>query len=415
MEGQTRANRDRPAQADVHAPEVAVGKTTQQDTTADDAADASMFASAEWEAIAHLDADVDADADGDGDGDADLESAPEPAAALRAADAPEPTAEAATAPAPAAPAPAAATAATPPIPDVPDAPQHRGRNERHLKKPRKKNMTAKTDKYNVRSIRSNPTAPKRPGPQKMYTVNGSGAQRYIITRGKQTKVADTVPGGAEVALNVSKVTKLRVDGKNRDCVMCWFGVQGSAWIPIASLADDAKEKTEIRNAVNKLAAKWEPAVASTKGAKRLTFRAITDPIAKPDAYDRENYILGHQSGTGNNSEDYLLRNAPVAPGATQQRYYYNICMNLPQNDAPPVAVDIANPGDHFFVPPGKTFRREICIYGKKRRDSNQLQTWVYGFVAKKQGGKFVPDTSRAGWVPLRTLKGALPSAKTPKK
>ena len=41
--------------------------------------------------------------------------------------------------------------------------------------------------------------------------------------------------------------------------------------------------------------------------------------------------------------------------------------------------------------------------------------WVYGFVAKKQGGKFVPDTSRAGWVPLRTLKGALPSKKAPKK
>jgi hypothetical protein len=105
----------------------------------------------------------------------------------------------------------------------------------------------------------------------------------------------------------------------------------------------------------------------------------------------------------------------VSPGAAEQRYYYNICMNLPQSDAPPVAVDIANPGDHFFVPPGSTFRREISIYGKGRRDSNQLQMWVYGFVAKKQGGKFVPDTSRAGWVPLRTLKGALPSKRTPRR
>ncbi len=397
--------RDQP-QAEHKGPaQDAVGKTTQQ-AQAEKQADASMFAGAEWEAIAFLDADgpeaEEHESEHEGDGDAELRAAPEPA--------PEPEAE----PTEAAPE-ATAAAAPPPIPDVPDDPRHQGRNERTLKKPRKKNMTAKTDKYNVRSIRSNPVSPKRPGPQKKYTVNGAGAHRYVIVAGRQTKVADFIPGGAEVALNPSRTTKLRVDKKWRQCVLCWFGVQGSAWMPIASLADDAGQKSEITKSVNKLAKKWEPAVASTKGAKRLTFRPVSDPIGKADDYDRENYILGHQSGVGNNAEDYVLRNAPVAPTDPKQRYYYNVCMNLPQNDAPPVATDIANPGDHFFVPPGRTFRREICIYGKSRRDSNQLQMWVYGFVAKKSGGKWVPDTTRAGWVPLRTLKGALPSKKTPKK
>ena len=204
-----------------------------------------------------------------------------------------------------------------------------------------------------------------------------------------------------VALNASETTLLKVGNTTERCVLVWASVQGSAWIPISSLADNAQEATEIQHSVDKLAKKWSPAVASTSGTRRFKFRPLGDKIATPDDYDKTNYILGHQSGTGNNVEDYLQRFAPDGVGG--ERHYYNICMNLPQNDAPPVAIDIANPGEVFFVKKGRNFQREISIFNKSARATVQLQKWVYGFIGKQVGNKWVPDPTRVGWVPLRVL------------
>lgn len=80
-------------------------------------------------------------------------------------------------------------------------------------------------------------------------------------------------------------------------------------------------------------------------------------------------------------------------------------MNLPSQGTPPVAIDTTKPGDVFFIPDGKQFRREIAIYQLRGTRSRRRQTWVYGMVGKQDAQRtWQPDDKRRGWVPLRVVK-----------
>lgn len=85
------------------------------------------------------------------------------------------------------------------------------------------------------------------------------------------------------------------------------------------------------------------------------------------------------------------------------RDYYNLALNLPQADAPSVAVDAAEPGRSFFVPKGSTFKRKVGKYEAGAPRAKKFFTWVYGFMGKEVKGKIQPDHSRRGWVPIECL------------
>lgn len=277
--------------------------------------------------------------------------------------------------------------------------------ETKLRKARKgKQLWAKQDRYNVRSVKSNNSKPKRPGPKGYFQLKPEGSDRYRITTGSTATAVDHVHGGAPLALNPARSRPLKIPGRKGKptCVLAWYSTQGSAWLPADAFAAGAGTVT---SKINKLAKRWAPEDARGK-TKQFKFRAAGSEIAKPDAYDVKSHILKQRVGsTGNNTEDYLERpRQRVGQGDTiAQAAYYNVCMNLPQSDAPPVASDIAHPGDRFFVLQGATFRRSVSIFEPGKSTSNRVQTWVYGFVGTKAGKRWVPDHSRRGWVPLRVL------------
>ncbi|MBA3821111.1 MAG: hypothetical protein H0X17_19660 [Deltaproteobacteria bacterium] len=314
------------------------------------------------------------------------------------------------APAPAAPAPAASAA------PVPTGPAHRGKFERRVKKA--SSHFAKQDAYNKRRIRghakTNPNQIGRPGvrvgTQDKMDIVPATALRYRIVEGNKGEAVDQISkaeiaAGQRLALNPARVRMLVTDGQPpRPYVLCWYGIQSSAWIGLHDLAGN---QHNIRVAVEKQAKAWGPKRASAKNVKRMQFRPVDDPIAKIDASDDRDYILQNQKGVGNNVADYLAHQTPTkfaAPGAPT-RQSYNVTMNLPQADAPPVAIDVVAPGDFFFVVRGKQFQREIAIYAPRAKQSKRRQTWVYGFVAKQDtAGRPTPDKARFGWVPLRCVK-----------
>jgi hypothetical protein len=163
-------------------------------------------------------------------------------------------------------------------------------------------------------------------------------------------------------------------------------------------------------------------------AVEMKFRLLDDPIGTADHLDDQRYIVpGQKSKGGNRVGDYLgkslMRRArPGTPGraASQskrlehanndqpidlqgKRGTFNVTMNLPKDRTPPVAIDVAHPGDSFFVPKGKTFRREISLYRRTKTSSTVRQAWVFGFLGRDEGARKVADEKRRGWVPLRVL------------
>jgi hypothetical protein len=76
-------------------------------------------------------------------------------------------------------------------------------------------------------------------------------------------------------------------------------------------------------------------------------------------------------------------------------------MALPQHGKVPTALDVARPGDHFFV----MQTREVPLYenGGSKRPA-RYSRWAFGCMGKRAAsGAWEPDRSRRGWVPLETL------------
>lgn len=290
-----------------------------------------------------------------------------------------------------------------------------------VKKKQAKPYFAKQDKYNKQGIVSNHKKNgkqlERPGirvdgSDKFRHKGADNSARYEIgpdgvTAVPLDKVADKQ---YELAINPVPPRKLKLPGSGMAwCVLTFYRKingskkvgHGPGWMPVASIRVKGGER-----ALNaKLRAKkgWKPASASTQNCEHYVFKN-----AKIDANGNSNliskttsnsYIRPGQKSSEDKVRHYLQRKVGT-------RNYYNVSLNLPQPDAPPVAADFAKPGDHFFVPNGKEnlFERQVGVFKKKARKTASKFSWVYGFLAKSDGhGGFVPDRKRRGWVPKCAL------------
>jgi hypothetical protein len=270
----------------------------------------------------------------------------------------------------------------------------------------------------------------------------------MIKSGRKAEVVDKIwerdlqrgnsKKGGRLALNPSAVRKLMINGVEVECIMSWSGGQSAAWIAIKDLR--GASVGAIR-AASRRAEKLRPKNTTDQARDRaveMKFRSIPnpkdeqapqDPIGVADDLDRQRYIVpGQKSKHGNAVGDYLGKRVPRrenegrrgrAAGQSRRieaannnqpvdlenvkRSTFNVTMNLPKDRTPPVAIDVAHPGDSFFVPRGKTFRREISLYRRRKTASKVRQTWVFGFIGRDSGTGKVADESRRGWVPLRVL------------
>lgn len=172
----------------------------------------------------------------------------------------------------------------------------------------------------------------------------------------------------------------------------------TAWMRVADLDGKAKD---IKLACTQAAKHWNPKAASkSEMLDSYEFRPFDDPVAMHDSQDDSGYIFPNCRGTANKASDYLQR----SNDRKKEHAYINICQSLPQKDAPPVPIDVARPGDCFFIPRNYSFHREIAVYSLNPERSTRWQMWVYGFMGKLVNGQWVADRSRFGWVPLRTVK-----------
>jgi len=324
---------------------------------------------------------------------------------------------------------------------------HKAPYERKTQKKHKHN--AKRDRYNrdvIEHHAGNQFQISRPGVRvggkdEMH-LKADFAYRYTITNGNKAQVVDKIwehelqhgndKEGARLALNPAHTRVLNINGVELECVLSWQGGQSAAWIAIDDLRGN---HAQIKRAVNQHAAKGQPKAAGKRerdNAKPMMFRAVAGP-ADADTIDRGRYIVPGQKGlVGNQVSDYLAKSvirrwdnssAPANAKAsaaskklqaqsqiqkpTGKRDMINVMANLPHDRAAAVAVDVAQPGNYFFVPRGNTFRREISMYKRTKTTSNLRQTWVYGFIGKTgSNGEQVADEHRRGWVPLRVLKSA---------
>lgn len=368
--------------------------------------------------------------DADDDDDDDAAFAPR-ATAAQASTAPPPTA---VAPAPA-----------------PQLPPHGRASDRHARPYERRVRKAsghdpKQDRYNRRGVRSRRAGNRhqigRPGVRVAgkdeFHLKNDFAYRFMITNGNHAEVVDKIwerdlehgrEEGQRLAINPAHSRKLMINGVQVECVMSWSGGQSAAWIAVRDLRGNTGA---IKRAVNGLARRWAPKAANKRArdrATRMTFRAADDPLVDADRLDDRRYVVpGQRSEGGNKVGDYYTKRVPRreqqgragtgGPASEQierrnggnaidlpnvKRETINIAMNLPKDKTPPVAVDVARPGDAFFVPKGQTFRREISMYRRRSQKSKLRQKWVYGFVGKDEGNRKVADEKRRGWVPLRVL------------
>lgn len=318
---------------------------------------------------------------------------------------------------------------------------------------------AKQDRYNDRDVHSNRVAKHRGKDGKLHAnpdqigrpglrvhgkdefhLRGEYAYRYQIVNGSKAVAVDKIwekelqhgqdKEGQRLALNPSAPRRLMIDGVGVWCVMSWAGAQSAAWIAIKDLEG---KFADIKGAASKLSKRWNPKDAGKSKrdhATEMKFRSVGDPLVTTDSADQGHYIVPGQKGkNGNEVGDYLVKDVlrRAQPGVTGKaaseskrlehhnkdapltlpngmRGLVSIVGNLPHDRTPPTAIDTAQPGvDSFFVPKGKTFRREISLYKRHKKKSTLRQTWVYGYVGRDQGTRKVADKNRRGWVPLRTL------------
>lgn len=295
----------------------------------------------------------------------------------------------------------AANAARPPIQEP--------ARERTLKNPRRGHFAA-TDSFNKKIKR-------RKGGKKGETIDRAGvrlggrdkfkvkrdAPRFVVVEGVATpkdKITKASLVKGRLAINPTTPRRLTLPDRSKPmCVLTWSGSKGAAFMPAKYLASGDASTSKILRAVRRDAKKKQPGHASAEEMKDATrYVFIDEPIAHPRGSDDKRYVVPDQKAAGANKIEHYLIN---------WQGKVNVVMNLPQPKVAPIAadvVDIGTPGQHFFVPHGEKFYRQIALYRRGTDTANVLHTFVFGYLAKIENNAIVPDRTRRGWVSLRVVK-----------
>lgn len=224
-----------------------------------------------------------------------------------------------------------------------------------------------------------------------WKLEGGTAARYRIVDGRTVEQVDTITDRVDIALNPAHVRTLDLPNVGaKKCVFVWARGMGAAWLPIDALRGAGKSK--IEGAVNRQANRTGPARAAAKREiHRYTFKDTG--AAKGSERDRNTWVRPNDGAKADLLSDYLAKKVD-----NRKRSFINVSQSLPQNDAAPIAIDFAQPGDPFFALKSSQFTREVPLFAKKAKRSRSTMKWVFGYL-----GKDKPDRSRRGWVPLRVL------------
>jgi hypothetical protein len=248
---------------------------------------------------------------------------------------------------------------------------------------------AKTDKFNRKQHRGRP--------QVKTLVIHHDFPRFVITSGSATQAFDSIKTGTHVTINVAHVRKLVVDGSPHPvaCVLTRTVSKGSGWTRLSDLAKDPAAQAHLAHLTNHAALGHTPSAPSLKS---MAHHAMKFKVNGPK---HSSYRLtGHLSSQSkSNLAHYLER---PSHSAEDPEGFYNICLNLPQHGTPPVQVDTALPGSHFFV----ATTREVAVYKSGHTEAAKKIRWAFGCPGIHRNGHWVPDRSRRGWVPLSVLEKA---------
>jgi hypothetical protein len=322
---------------------------------------------------------------------------------------------------------------------------HGKRYERHHKHAERHHP--KFDRYNRHTIDDHASkfVAGRPGVVShghgLFMVNKPIVTRYTFMREGHKNIAqpfDTVdrktvttknwkaPGGGHhdpnkdtrILANPSEPKKLHIDGKDHLCVLTWAGVQSAAWMKV----DDLVHGHQIAHAAHARAVKEDPKALSHDPDKLMHhtnhYVIRNDDVgeANPgDAPHDKDRVLAAGAHDGDNLSHYLAKHhtKPAFDAQGQptdkvvSRSWVAVCMNLPEGNSPPIAIDTVLAGESFFAMKDAKFHRETPVFENGARKAKLLEKWVFGHVAMRDAhGKLIPDPNRRGWVPFRVLADA---------
>jgi hypothetical protein len=219
------------------------------------------------------------------------------------------------------------------------------------------------------------------------------AHRWLIDDHGVGHARDLVTPNTSVAFNLAPL--LHRGGET--WALTFVKGKGALWMSLNAFRDAGNIEQTIRTqAVPVLPS------ANVGAAARRVFRSASSSDGMANYKDL--YILPGKGGLENKLDHYRYR------GNT---HLYNVLLNLPQtaspgqNEAPPVAVDSAQPGWSFFVAAGAKFRRQVPLFNAGSDAPTLFVTFVYGFIGKTTRQGEQRDVNRRGWVLKGTL--AMPS------
>jgi len=216
--------------------------------------------------------------------------------------------------------------------------------------------------------------------------------RYLINERGEFVPHDMIHPNTPVAFNLAP---LRSRGK-ATYALAFVNGRGSLWAPLSAFHDSDHVKEEIHDQSVHL---LPSANVGPGAALYREFRPAGDSDGLESLADM--YILPDKHGGANKLDHYRYRKGT---------HLYNVLLNLPQeaelgaNEAPPVAVDSAQPGWAFFIARGGKFRRQVPVFHANSGVPGPFVTFVFGFLAKAT--RFGPqvDVRRRGWVPKGVLR-----------
>jgi hypothetical protein len=217
------------------------------------------------------------------------------------------------------------------------------------------------------------------------------AHRWLIDDHGLGHARDKVTPRTPVAFNLAPL----LHREGQVWALTFVKGRGALWMSLNAFRDAGMiEKT--------ISAQSKPVLPSANVGGAQLARRVFRSASGDDGLARykDLYILPGKGGPENKLDHYRYR------GNT---HLYNVLLNLPQtaspgqNEAPPVAVDSAQPGWSFYIASGAQFRRQVPLFAAGSHTPSVFVTYIYGFIGQATRWGEQADTNRRGWVLGGTL------------